>query len=95
MKSSILNKIVLKLVYHLFLDDRGILRINGRLSNSRIEYDQRFPILLLANNQVARLLIKLEHAKLYHLSAHTVLANTRMRFWPMTGLSQVKYVILC
>lgn len=76
-----------------FLDNSGILRVNGRLSKADINYNQKFPIILPAKNYVVRLLIKLEHIKLFHAGAQAVLANLRLKYWPIHGMMEVKSVL--
>lgn len=76
-----------------FIDEDDILRVNGRLANANIHYNQKYPILLPSRNYVARLLIKLEHIKLYHAGPQTVLANLRQNYWIIHGLREVKSVI--
>ncbi|XP_030757297.1 uncharacterized protein LOC115883123 [Sitophilus oryzae] len=76
-----------------FLDGCGLLRVNGRLAKAVVHHDQKFPILLPAKHHVTNLIIRLEHIKLYHAGAHTVLGSIRMRYWPVNGLRQVKSVL--
>ncbi|KAJ8928095.1 hypothetical protein NQ314_019375 [Rhamnusium bicolor] len=44
-----------------FLDQSGILRVGGRLSNAEIPYSQKYPILFPSKNHVVTLMIKREH----------------------------------
>ncbi|XP_072400991.1 uncharacterized protein [Diabrotica undecimpunctata] len=76
-----------------FIDKTGILRVGGRLQNATIDDSQKFPILLPANNHVVSLLIKREHCRLGHTGPQNVLGNLRLRYWPLSGIKQVKRII--
>ncbi|KAJ8948312.1 hypothetical protein NQ318_020799 [Aromia moschata] len=67
-----------------WIDEKGIIRINGRLSNAQISFDQKYPILLPAKNHVVTLLFRKEHLRLFHAGAQSVLSNirlSRLSFW--------------
>ena len=76
-----------------FLDDSGIMRVGGRLSNANIPFSQKHPILLPSKCHVVNILLKREHLKLYHAGPQTVLSNFRLRYWPLNGLREVKRII--
>ncbi|KAK3104599.1 hypothetical protein FSP39_005889 [Pinctada imbricata] len=48
------------------LDDRGILRVGGRLSNAPLSIDERHPIILPGKSHVAKLIVTHLHEKGYH-----------------------------
>ncbi|KAJ8936303.1 hypothetical protein NQ314_012419 [Rhamnusium bicolor] len=73
-----------------FLDDCGILRVAGRLSQSSVSFSQKHPMILPGKNHVVKLLYQKEHNDLHHAGAQTVLAHLRLRFWPINGLRQIK-----
>lgn len=75
------------------MDDKGILRVNGRLSQADIDYNSKFPILLPAKNYVTRLIIRAEHIKLFHAGPQAVLANLRLKYWIIHGMVEIKSVI--
>lgn len=75
-----------------FLDDTGLLRVGGRLSQANYHYDKKFPILLPHNHKLTILLFENEHKKLLHCGAQTLLASLRERFWPLAGKSTAKLV---
>lgn len=77
----------------IFLDDSGIIRVGGRLTNADIPYSQKYPILLPSNNHVVKLMLRREHFRLYHAGPQTVLSNFRLRFWPLNGLRTIKKII--
>jgi Pao retrotransposon peptidase/Family of unknown function (DUF5641)/Protein of unknown function (DUF1759)/Putative peptidase (DUF1758)/Integrase zinc binding domain len=75
------------------LDDNECLRVNGRLTNADINYDQKFPLILPSKNHVVKLLIKQEHFRLAHAGPQLVLASLRQRYWPLRGLREIKSII--
>ena len=75
-----------------FLDQTGIVRVGGRLSNSPYSYDVKHPV-LLPLHYVTELLIKDIHSTVGHLGRETVLASLRKKYWVITGNSAVRKVI--
>ncbi|XP_026462660.1 uncharacterized protein LOC113365282, partial [Ctenocephalides felis] len=76
-----------------FLDEQNILRVGGRLEKANISYDQKFPIILPAKNHVTDLILLQEHQRLLHAGVQTVLANIRLRFWPINARNRIKQII--
>lgn len=76
-----------------FIDENDILRVGGRLTYADVSVDQKHPILLPSKTHFTRLLLQHEHVKLHHAGAQTVLANIRLRFWPINGLREIKSII--
>ena len=76
-----------------FCESDGFLRVGGRLENAELPFDQKHPILLPSHDLVVSLLIKLEHLRLGHAGAQTLLSNMRLKYWPLNGLREAKKVI--
>lgn len=76
-----------------FVDEVGLIRVGGRLSNASVSYDQKHPILLPSKDPVVHLLMQKEHISLLHAGAQTVLFNFRTKFWPLGGLRAIKKII--
>ena len=76
-----------------FLDQHGLLKVGGRLTNAPIPFDQKHPIILAPNNPLITLLIAEEHKKLLHAWCQAVIASLRTRYWPLSGKSTVKGVL--
>lgn len=69
-----------------FIDDDGIVRVGGRLTNATdIDTDQRFPIILPYETTFLKLIMLHEHKKLMHAGPHATLASVRMKYWPING----------
>jgi hypothetical protein len=76
-----------------FIDPEGVLRVGGRLKNSTVSFNQRFPIILSAEDPVTKLIIIHEHQKLLHAGAQNTLASLRLRFWVLNGRNVVRLII--
>ena len=77
-----------------FIDDDGIVRVGGRLTNATdIDNDQRFPIILPYETTFLKLIMLHEHKKLMHAGPHATLASVRMKYWPINGRRCVRKVI--
>ncbi|XP_063924137.1 uncharacterized protein LOC135138171 isoform X1 [Zophobas morio] len=75
-----------------FLDKSGLIRVGGRLRNSNIQFDQKFPI-MLPKHHITRLIIKEEHVIQLHSGPTATLSAVRQRFWPLAGKDLVRQVI--
>ncbi|XP_050599186.1 uncharacterized protein LOC126926913 [Bombus affinis] len=71
-----------------FLDEDGILRVGGRLTNSSIPFNQKYPI-ILPKASVTELIINQEHRKNHHTGTQATLYAVRLRYWPIDSRSQV------
>lgn len=72
-----------------FLDDDGILRVGGRISNSNLSYSQQHPI-LLSKNWAVGLIIDYLHQRNFHTGPHLLLALLRQRFWVLGARNYVR-----
>ena len=87
LKNSKLNQL------HPFLDDSGYLRVGGRLSNAKMSFDEKHPMILAANHKLTHLLIRYEHKRLLHAGCQAVINSLRKRYWPLTGKNIVKKIL--
>lgn len=76
-----------------FLDEKGILRVGGRLKHATISPQQKYPMILPPKDYVTKLILIAEHEKLLHAGCQLVLANIRLKFWPINGKSEIKSII--
>ena len=81
-----------------YLDEKGILRIHGRLQNSNLEFGQKHPI-ILPNSYVALLLVRFYHEFFGHAGVDHTLTQLRKNFWIIKSRravkSVVKYCVAC
>ncbi|XP_065094610.1 uncharacterized protein LOC135715141 [Ochlerotatus camptorhynchus] len=68
-----------------WIDDTGLLRLNGRLANSPGSFDSRLPIILPADHHLSRLIANSVHHQTLHAGPTQLLATIRQRFWPIRG----------
>lgn len=83
MKSNLLS-------LSLFLDNYGIIRVGGRLQNSKLNYSVKHPILLPKNHIFTTAVIWHYHHLLLHSGPSAVLANIRQTYWLMSGRDSVR-----
>ncbi len=76
---------------NLFTDEKGIIRLRGRLENADLEYATKFPI-LLRDSHFGELLIRQCHVEAGHFEDST-LSKLREKYWVVRGRKFVKRVI--
>jgi len=81
-----------------FIDDKGLIRVGGRIENSDLLYDARHPI-ILPRSLISNSLIRDTHRSVGHLGRETVLAKLRENYWifgaNVVVRSVVRNCILC
>ncbi len=80
--------------FGLFLDENGIWRCGGRLSNTNLPFSTKHPILLHRNHHLTILIVKSAHARVLHDGVKETLTELRARYWIVKGRSLVRSVIL-
>nr|CAH7719124.1 unnamed protein product [Callosobruchus chinensis] len=76
-----------------FLDDRGILRVGGRLRNSELNFNQKHPIILHEKHKFTVLLVTYEHQRLLHAGPQLLLASIRERYWIVGGRNLIRKTV--
>ena len=74
-------------------EEEEILKCKGRLRNSDLETESRFPIILPREHKLTELIIVDCHKRVYHNGLKTTLAELRARFWVPQGRQQVKKIV--
>ena len=75
-----------------FPDERGIMRIGGRLSKADIQSSAKRQLILRGKHHVVQLLIRQYHEK-SHFGTEYVLSAIRQRFWVINGRVSVKQIV--
>ena len=75
------------------MSTEDVLCVGGQLRNSDLPTETKHPWILPANHHVTKLIVNHVHVQLGHAGTECVLAETRMRFWIVSGRSAVKSVI--
>jgi len=79
-----------------FVDDQGLLRVGGRLSQSENPEDKKFPILLPKCHYFTWLIIRQSHEENFHCGTQQTLCAIQQQYWIPAGRSKVKqYVRQC
>lgn len=75
-----------------FLDSERLIRVGGRLSNSNLSYDNKYPILLPKKHSLTKLIVRDLHIRSAHCGPQLLLSTVRQRFWPISGMSLAKEI---
>ncbi|XP_075158038.1 uncharacterized protein LOC142231308 [Haematobia irritans] len=81
------------LVLNPFLDRNGLLRVNGRLSNSDLSFNERHPIILPEKSRFCKLLVEFTHKVLMHAEHQTMLRSIRHEFYVVRIKSIIRHCI--
>ncbi|KRZ04078.1 hypothetical protein T11_4559 [Trichinella zimbabwensis] len=76
-----------------FLDDKGLLRMGGRLQQATLPPESKHPILLPSHHPLVELLIRDHHIRQLHAGVNQTLVAIRSKFWILKGRNAVKKVI--
>jgi hypothetical protein len=63
------------------IDEYGIIRVGGRISQSKLSWSTKHPIIFPKGHQVAELIMREQHLKSGCLGRNTVLSAIRQNFW--------------
>ncbi|XP_075150773.1 uncharacterized protein LOC142224881 [Haematobia irritans] len=75
------------------LDTHKLLRVNGRLANSDLSYNERFPIIPLEKSRFCKLFIEFTHKLLLHSEHQVMLRAIRQKFYIIRLKSAIKSCI--
>ncbi|XP_055619018.1 uncharacterized protein LOC129764190 [Toxorhynchites rutilus septentrionalis] len=73
-----------------FVDNRGVIRVGGRLSKSCCSFDTKHQMILPARHPLTTAVIRAVHKINLHAGVHTTLCAIRREFWIIRGRSTVK-----
>ncbi|CAG9135185.1 unnamed protein product [Plutella xylostella] len=73
-----------------YLDEKGIIRVGGRLNKSSLSPEMKNPAILPKKGRLTRLVIDQAHARTLHGGARLTLAHIRQKFWIISGNRTVK-----
>ncbi|XP_077491913.1 uncharacterized protein LOC144102539 [Amblyomma americanum] len=74
----------------LMVDDKGILRIDGRLQRSHLDYDAKHPVVIPKQSDLSKLLALYCHRKVLHGGIRCTLTQLRERYWVIGARQMVK-----
>ena len=67
-----------------FKDDKGIIRVGGRLDKAKVSYEEKHPALLPREHRILLLITEYMH-RLGHTGVATTTAKTRKKYWILRG----------
>lgn len=76
-----------------FIDENGIVRVDGRLQQSSLSYSAKHPMILPKNHEFTILVVKYYHVMCLHAGPSLTLSNLRQIFWIVSGRSVVRQVV--
>ena len=75
------------------IEKNGLLVCQGRLENSDLDIESKYPIILPKEHKLAQLIVLDCHEKVHHLKVRATLAELRSRFWITSGIQFVKKIL--
>ncbi|XP_062712976.1 uncharacterized protein LOC109417462 [Aedes albopictus] len=75
------------------MDERGILRVGGRLTHSAEPPQMKHPIVLPARHALTELILRHFHQMYLHAGPQLLLGTVRQRYWPLGGRNLAKKVV--
>lgn len=76
-----------------FLDKDGLLRVGGRLINSKLTYDQKFPLLLPRQHRLTELIIQDFHQRYLHPGLRTLQFLISQQYWILSPRRAIRHVL--
>ena len=78
-----------------FIDEKGLLRVGGRLQRSDLPFDAKHPLILPPNAHFTLLVIRKYHGEVgkHARGVNATLSDLRQRYWIVRGRETVKTVI--
>lgn len=73
-----------------FLDEKGLIRVGGRLTQAQLDFDQKHPILLPAKDRIISLLVDYYHISNLHASPGLLLALIRQKYWIVSARNLIR-----
>ncbi|CAH2017105.1 unnamed protein product [Acanthoscelides obtectus] len=76
-----------------FIDDKGVIRVGGRIQNSNSCFAFKHPAVLSGKHQLSKLLCENEHKRLLHAGPQQTLYSLRQRFWVTSGRNLTRQTV--
>ena len=77
----------------LFKDEVGIIRCRGRIGNSNLKFETKFPALLSTNHYLTTLIILQAHEKVFHHGVKSTLNEVRAKFWVTRARQKIRKIV--
>ena len=79
--------------FELFKDAKGIWRCQGRLANSDLPTEAKYPIFLFKTHHLTSLIIKDCHERVMHSGMKSTLTELQSHYWVVQGRQRVKQIL--
>ncbi|XP_047998132.1 uncharacterized protein LOC125235579 [Leguminivora glycinivorella] len=76
-----------------FLDEKGLLRVGGRLQNASLPEDTKHPIIIPRNQHITKLIVKEAHTRTLHGWNQLMMTYVKTKYWVMGLKSSVRKCI--
>lgn len=76
-----------------FLDDKGVLRVGGRLQKSEFSFNKKHPIIIPYGSHLMKMIIRNAHLKTMHGGNQLTLCQIRHEYWITSAKRAVKAYI--
>lgn len=75
-----------------FIDQDGLIRVEGRLTHAEIPRTQQHPVVLPAKHHITTIIMRDEHIRLKHCGQQQLLCSIRMDYWPLAGIREARKI---
>ena len=75
------------------IDDQGVIRVGGRISQSSLTWAMKHPIILPKGHRVSEMIIQEQHRKSGCMGKNMVLASVREKFWIIGANQLIRKVV--
>lgn len=72
------------------LDEDGVIRSDGRLTNAPISYEEKYPIILSGDSIITKKIIKMHHLRQLHGGVALVTRCVRQKYWILGGRNAIR-----
>ncbi|XP_045446878.1 uncharacterized protein LOC123655084 [Melitaea cinxia] len=76
-----------------FVDEKGLIRVGGRIKNGNFTFDKKHPLMLTSKHILTKLIFQYEHLRLMHAGPQLLLASIREEFWPIGGRNLARFTV--
>ena len=77
-----------------FVDEKGVIRVGGRIRRADLNFETRFPVILTAKHDISQCIIQHFHTQTFHQGKGATLAEIRYNgFWILGANRMVKSII--
>lgn len=76
-----------------FIDEKGLIRVGGRLRHSSLSVERKHPIIIPARHYVTSSIMREEHRRFHHCPPEQFLSAMQNRYWPLSGRREARKIV--